>query len=336
MTAIHKSVSQLCIGNPVSLQNLTMFPLLGEDFGREADYLTLDEALARKQVHITEVDASGSVPELRFVNEGDQKVLLMDGEELVGAKQNRTLNISILAAAHCELRLPVTCVEAGRWSHASAEFASAGRSHYAQGRMFKQASVSESLHQRGDRMADQGEVWADIGLKAARLSAPSRTQAMAAMYERHETDVEQFVTGLAPQPGQCGAIFAIGSRIVGCDLFDCPATFSKLLAKIVRSYALDAVDEAAAQPSTREAPPSSDAHAFLERVGSSGAALFPAVGLGEDARLQSPGIVGGALIVDGQIVHMSAFVAPDHTDAAPMPSQMSRASTRRQNRSQAS
>ncbi len=56
-----------------------------------SEYLTLDEALAAKTATVTEVSESGSVPELYFQNEGDLPVLLLDGEELVGAKQNRVL-----------------------------------------------------------------------------------------------------------------------------------------------------------------------------------------------------------------------------------------------------
>ena len=40
-------------------------------------------------MRITEVDDEGSVPELRVANLGDRPLLLLDGEQLVGAKQNR-------------------------------------------------------------------------------------------------------------------------------------------------------------------------------------------------------------------------------------------------------
>jgi len=49
-------------------------------------------------VHITEVSAGGRVPELAFENSSDETVLLVDGDELVGAKQNRVVNLSILVA----------------------------------------------------------------------------------------------------------------------------------------------------------------------------------------------------------------------------------------------
>jgi hypothetical protein len=100
-------------GTPTEYRNLTIFPLIDES-GKEPDYLTLDEALAQKCAKITELSESGSVPELRFVNESDKRVLLLDGEELVGAKQNRILNLRILVPAGKTLVIPVSCVEAGR------------------------------------------------------------------------------------------------------------------------------------------------------------------------------------------------------------------------------
>ena len=66
----------------------------------------------------------------------------MDGEELIGAKQNHTLNLSILVPAHASIDIPVSCVERGRWHHLSREFSSAPRAHYAEGRAKKMAQVS--------------------------------------------------------------------------------------------------------------------------------------------------------------------------------------------------
>jgi hypothetical protein len=80
------------------------------------------------------VSAGGSVPELKFVNESDKPVFLMDGEELIGAKQNRTLNLSILVPAKKAVGIPVSCVERGRWHHLSREFSSTPRAYYAEGR----------------------------------------------------------------------------------------------------------------------------------------------------------------------------------------------------------
>ncbi|MGQ0579869.1 MAG: ARPP-1 family domain-containing protein, partial [Betaproteobacteria bacterium] len=89
--------------------------------------MLLDEALARKLARVTEISDSGSVPELMFSNEAEANILLMDGEELVGAKQNRVLNVSILVGGKSQVAVPVSCVEQGRWRWSSRHFASPGR-----------------------------------------------------------------------------------------------------------------------------------------------------------------------------------------------------------------
>ena len=94
MQAIIETISSIKIGTPATFRNLTLFPL-ADGGGNKPDYLTLDEALAGKSAHITEVSEGGSVPELKFVNENDEPVFLLDGEELIGAKQNLVLHWQI-------------------------------------------------------------------------------------------------------------------------------------------------------------------------------------------------------------------------------------------------
>jgi hypothetical protein len=49
---------------------------------------------------------------------------VVDGEELVGAQQNRIVNATFLIAGLTEVTIPVGCVEQGRWSYRSQDFAS--------------------------------------------------------------------------------------------------------------------------------------------------------------------------------------------------------------------
>ena len=64
------------------------------------------------------------MPELKVVNDCDERVLLLDGEELIGAKQNRIVNATFLIAGQTEIIIPVSCVEQGRWSYRSSKFGS--------------------------------------------------------------------------------------------------------------------------------------------------------------------------------------------------------------------
>lgn len=76
------------IGRKQSYQNLAVFPLLSP-YATALDYIMLDEALDRGLMEVAEVHESGSVPELKVVNKSSKMILILDGEELVGAKQKR-------------------------------------------------------------------------------------------------------------------------------------------------------------------------------------------------------------------------------------------------------
>jgi len=293
----------LQIGSPISVGNLTLFPLLTREVA-DASYLTLDEAIAEHIAQVTEISEEGSVGQLRVKNDAKRPVLILDGEELVGAKQNRIVNLTILVAAESVLEIPVTCVEAGRWRHRSKSFSTAGRAHYASARAMKLGQVSESMASQGTRGADQHAVWAHIADKSARMRAFSDTQAAAAMYEHAQAALEEFVRVFEPSSFQLGAIFAIGGRVAGLEAFDSPHTWRKQAHKVIRSYGLDAIDRTGETiPAGRTPSQFIDALASLQVNGS------PALGLGTDIRFGSADIVGAALVVHDRLVHAVAFPA---------------------------
>ena len=291
------------IGRSIVFEELTMYPMLGSS-EQKLSYITLDEALAAKTASVTEVSESGSVPDLLFRNDGDIPVLLLDGEELIGAKQNRVLNLSILAPANKTITIPVSCVEAGRWSRRTAKFQSSGRSMYARGRAAKSGQVTMSMRS-GNSRSNQGEVWRDISAKAERMAVASDTQAMSDIYESRADKLGEYLLNFEAASRQVGAIFEINGVIAGLDLFDRETTLSRVLPKLVRSYALDAVEMSSDQKKEASAERASQ---FVGSVSGAAFEWFPAAGLGEDLRLASQALSGGALMVDGAVVvHLYAF-----------------------------
>jgi len=330
MSAVAACLSKAELGEPQSYRNLSLFPLLADGIA-EPEYLLLDEALERGCARVTEVSELGSVPELRFVNDCDRPVLLIDGEELIGAKQNRILNLSILVPAHKTILVPVSCVEAGRWDAQSAEFGSAKRAHYAAGRAQKASQVSASLSSTGARRSDQSRVWADISAKSARMQSFSATEAAAALYDTHRTGLDEYLGAFSPRAAQLGALFTLNGRVLGLDLFDSPRTLSSLLSKLVESSALDAIDaggEGAADGGREEAV------SFIAAVAKAEVERFDAIGLGEDLRVRAPHVAGGALLAEGRVVHLCAFRVDAEEGAEPSlsRSRLARASQRRRGR----
>jgi len=315
MDAIIAALDHLEIGMPITAANLTMYPLLMAEESAPG-YLTLDEALAAGLASVTEVSEAGSVPELLVKNLAKMPVLILDGEELVGAKQNRIVNLTILVAAEQTLHIPVSCVEAGRWLRRSREFASAGRAHYASGRARKLEQVSFAMRATGSRMADQGAVWQDIDEKAQRLRTESPTSAAAAMYDGNRVRLDEFMEKLEATPRQAGAVFTINGVVAGVDMFDSPATWRKSMHKLVQSYGLDALDRAEARGHAGVSECGSNAEPqpkrFLSTLRKATRERFPAIGLGEDVRISGSTIAGGGLVVDGKVIHLVAFPGSKH------------------------
>lgn len=287
-------------------KNLTILPLVAPADGA-FEYRTLSEALANWELAISEVSAAGSVPELRVVNRARQAVLLIDGEELKGAKQNRVLNTSILLKEVSETRIPVSCTEQGRWSYASKMFSASGHVMAYKSRSKKSRSVHAFLEASGAPRSDQGEVWEEISLLQAKAQAPSPTSAMSDVYQAREDDLRQCEQRFPLVPNQVGLFVLIDGEPAGLELVSLVRAYRQLHSKLVRSYALDALLEqdpgaAAATPAVQgpgagaaaghptaaaassAAEPLAAAKGFLETLLGAEEQRFPSIGHGTEFR----------------------------------------------------
>ena len=106
------------LGDAVEHGGVVIAPLFPRTDPR-AEYLTLDEAIPLG-FHVTELDAAGSVPSWPSKNPLDSNVLLYDGEELLGAKQNSILNVTVLVPAPARRRSPSRASRRDAGAHAGA------------------------------------------------------------------------------------------------------------------------------------------------------------------------------------------------------------------------
>jgi len=296
-------------GQPRSSHGLTLVPLFGGDVAKE--YLTAAEASAAGLLTITEVEG-GSVPQVAAVNSAELPVLLLDGEHIEGAMQNRILNSSALIAARHKTILPVACVESGRW-HYEASDDSGGRFDlsddfaYSRLRSKNAAAVASSARAVEGRQVDQGEVWEDVALKHhERLMDSSETGAMRDAYDVSRGEINAILEDFKTlEPGQTGVIAAVAGRCVALDAFDRPETLSKLWPRLLPGYAMDALDTPFAPLEDGTAQRFLDAAAGGETTSHSG------IGLGMDVMVTSPTVVGHALTWESGVIHLALFAKSD-------------------------
>ena len=299
---LDRFVRPLQAGDPVGHLNLTLVPLRGEGRGR-LDYILAAEALEAGTLEVAEVSDSGSVPELLAINPGESMILLLDGEELVGAKQNRILNTSILLRPKSQTKIPVSCVEQGRWRHTSQRFASGGYSP-SRLRARKSRDVAASLERCGQASSDQGAVWEEVECCMSAMHASSPTMAMRDATDQRRESLDAYLEVLSYPDGARGVIAAVNGRFAAADVFDRPETLSKIWPRLVSGYAMDALwrEKEKAGPFTAKA-----ADVLLEHMAERDCNVYPSAGVGDDWRFEVEDILGQALVAEDVCVHLSVF-----------------------------
>lgn len=281
-----------------------------------ASYLTLDETLQSGELEVEEVDARGRVPELSVSNQGASPVLLTVGEELLGAKQNRVLNVTLMVGARSRLRVPVSCVEAGRWAYSSEKFRSGFTSSHQALRSQLAMQASASYQRRGVPSSDQQAVWGEVSRKLRDMGSRSGSAALHQVYEDQSARLQDIFDELRPPAGCCGVAFASRGRLMGIEVFDQPATLGKLWKKLLRAYAIDVLEDPEVGPPVDRAVVQS----CLEAASSSKGEEYPSPGIGTDVRFESAEFVGAGLLVEEQPVHAHIFSRPkDSSPSWPPP-----------------
>jgi ARG and Rhodanese-Phosphatase-superfamily-associated Protein domain len=293
---------RLRLGAPISSGPLELVPLFGGIVA--PTYSLAAEAIAHGALAITEV-GEGQVPTLGVANSGDVPVLLVEGEHLQGARQDRVLNVTVLVPPKAELAIPVSCVEHGRWAYRTEQrFAPAPEFAHTRLRAAKTATVAARRRLVGDRMADQGAIWAEVERKRAEVGAGvSSTAAMRDTFVQRGVDVDRILAAFErPSPKQTGVVVCVSGEPVALDAFDRPETLAALWPRLVRGYAMEALGSPA-----RSVERAETASAFVERVTSGEGSEYDAVGLGREVAITSPGSIASALVWKGAVVHLAAF-----------------------------
>ncbi len=297
----------LRFGQPVCHQRLEVVPLLAPTQQHGVAYITYDEAIAASKLLLEEVGAAGSVPHLLATNLGSERVLIPDGTTLVGCKQNRVVNVTILLESESKTVIPVSCVERGRWSLLSKLFA-AGSTGDKELRTKMCQDATRSLKHGAQVRVSQHKVWQHVDdvLRAAKADSPSA--AYHAAYAEKQPEFAEFKQAISLPRETVGVAVAVDGSCELVEVFDRPEAFARLWQRLLDGYVVSLGQRPRAQVAV-----SANAAEFLRRVAQAPHEAFPAVGVGTSVRFESDGLTGAALVCDDQVVHLAAFATPHNT-----------------------
>jgi len=275
----------------------------------------LADALAADTLSVVEV-GEGTVPTLLVENNSPHPVLILDGEQLLGAKQSRMVNRSVVVAAESKTEIPVSCMEQGRWRHVSRKFSQA--KYYSPASVRRKVRDLEARHVRAHAQADasslshaQGEVWEEIEKLQASMGEYSPTSSLHEVTESVDDRLVDWSEAFPLVEGQVGVLAFLNGRPLAIDVIGSKELYAKIHDRLMRGYIMDAlsVGKPGRDPADFQVDPKK-ARKFLRKVHRADHKEVSTAGLGSYFVLGG-GVTGGALEqgVDGEIrmLHLTAF-----------------------------
>jgi hypothetical protein len=304
---------KLAPATPRTHHGMTVFPLVSLE-PVELPYVLPDEAIAAGTLTIEEVSESGSVPELLASNSGDTDVLVLDGAQLIGAKQNRMTSRSFILPAGSKTCIPVSCIEQGRWGFRERKFH--GSPYHSPSASRKSVRKHEMRLAEGGMALDtgslgaaQGEVWGSVEAYSMKLGIASRTSALDDVFDGARSRIEDWVEAFPPVEGQVGILIFRGDAALGLDVIGGRGLYRRLHERLLRGYALDALERTGApqkEAGRASAPDESAALLFLGKVREAKRTEAPTVGKGRYSVLTET-VMGAELVDDERLAHQNAF-----------------------------
>jgi hypothetical protein len=288
-------LGRLRLAEPQRAHGLEVWPLLLDGEAGEP-FVLLHQALAAGTFDVLE-QGQGVVNELTARNRGAQPVLLLEGEAIVGAKQNRAVVASVLVGAGQTVSVPVGCVQQGRWAPSWGKFESAP-SHI-------EPTLRKSTVKEAGILGhvDQARLWSDVAFS---LQA-SRTRSVSQDYfegvgSRLETAAEKSKS-FESLPGQVGVITLANGGLLGLEIIGHPDSWASLGRRLLPSY-LMAAEQAPGAPVAATGNGASD---WLARVAGARVTSRPSRGLGDQLALEGQGFVGAGLWHEHRAAHLVVF-----------------------------
>jgi len=224
---LERYITSLAVGEMRQYKNLAVMSLLLKEQS-ERDYLVLEEALG-SGLKIGELK-NASVQEVDVANETGRDVLIVLGEYLIGGGQNRQAASSVFLAKEYRGKIPVQCIQHGRWDPTP-------------GKRFGYGGYSTPSTRSESRRGQQA-VWQSVSETTTRTHCFSQTQNLDEVYEKQKGTLEEYVSKFSFSPSQVGLIAVIGlngKKMFVADIFDSSKTFERHYSALIKAHALEAL-----------------------------------------------------------------------------------------------
>ena len=219
---------------PIYLGGLKLYPVTYEKNLSNKNINFIDDSFDRSEIEAFETSSEGVVTQIGVKNNSQSYVMILDGEGISGAKQNRISQTTIVLNPFSETIIPVNCIERGRWS-------------YSAGRNFNKSDYSISPKMR-DRKAEilknkenhrlQGAIWDEIDELSGKFNTRSVTDDLGevldyASRENNFQDIDKLLNE------QCNGYIVFGTERPFIELFGNDRSRKHYMKKNIKSWVAD-------------------------------------------------------------------------------------------------
>lgn len=312
---LNKNISEFLTGlqtGSIQVYNtMVVFPLYSNQIAFEG-IIGLENAFKKACIKFKEVSQSGSVPELLAVNSCNNKVLIIEGQELKGAKQNRTLNTHILLPEKSKTVIPVSCTEQGRWRYEKNNFDMTDKLVSHKMRRAINTSVKQGLYNRNSFKSNQHEVWEEIKSYMASFNKKNNTSSYHTLFEELKNEMRDYDGKFPIMENQMGIVVFIDGKLEGVEVITDANIYKQNHDKIIKSYIIDdlklqkskikkGIDEFRLENlkvdySKREEEMKDIIRHFFEMASEAKQMVFKSPGLGYEHRLTQSNVEGNFLV----------------------------------------
>ncbi|MEQ1824168.1 MAG: DUF6569 family protein [Fimbriimonadaceae bacterium] len=251
--------SRLAVAGPIEQGNVTIYPVTSTQPSQKEmdDMVTLDEAKRKNWVEITEQEDE-TVETLEVKNTGPQPILLMGGEILLGGKQDRIVSKDTVVKPGETVKVPVYCVDQGRWTDGAEKFEPSG--NYAPSKVRKAAVIDKDQNGVWSRVAAvnrSGGVPAESSGGSESIKVTLDSKAVQA----RQADANTVVESLRKQKNVVGIVVVVNGEIQGFEYFGSNKLFNKAVQTVLKGAFTDSL--VAGKATSSEKISVKDASAFV-------------------------------------------------------------------------
>jgi len=270
-------------------------------------YIPGDAAIKEKKIEVMEISESGSVNNINILNHSKDFVFFMDGDILVGAKQNRVLNTSVLLFPESKTNIPVSCIESGRWRYSGTRFSGSDYSAPLQMRSAKAHQVKKNLEMKEAYEADQGIMWRRVRDYEKSYNAFSETSNLSDIYDSNKDNFESFIKIFECEKDANGIAVFMKNKLLSLDFFNRTDIFNGYFPKILKGAAMEAYSMKDTEKSMEEAEAKYKALDFFDKFDTMKIDIHKGVCAGEERRFETEELTGFELVYNDNLIHLTAL-----------------------------